>query len=317
MNTNRKIVIAGGSGFIGCHLAAALARRGNDVVVLTRHPEAWAGQGRAVKWNGRSIGHWLGEIDGAYAVINLAGKNVNCRYTRANLNEIDQSRVNAVRVMGEAIRWCKSPPRVLVQASTTAIYGDTGDRECDETTPPGDGIPPATAKMWESAFDASSTPHTRRVLLRMPFVLGPDGGALRTLSALTRCFMGGAVGTGKQFISWVHIDDLVRMVLRAIDDDRMSGLYVASTPNAVRNEEFMRELRGALHRPWSPRVPATLVRLGCFLLRTEPVLALTGRRTMPRRLMEEGFAFKHPTLAEALNSIFGGENGPKAVPSIA
>jgi uncharacterized protein len=240
---------------------------------------------------------------------------VNCRYTRAALKEIDQSRVNAVRVMGKAISWCKRPPRVLVQASTTAIYGDAIERECDESTPPGEGIPPATAKMWEAAFDAAASPRTRRVLLRMSFVLGPDGGELRTLSSLTRCFVGGPAGSGRQFISWVHLDDLVRIFIRAIDDERMCGLYVVATPNPVRNVSLMRELRRVLHRPWSPRVPAPLVRFGCFLMRTEPVLALTGRRAIPRRLIEERFVFRYPTLREALDSIFGGENARKIVPS--
>ena len=315
MNTNRRIVIAGGSGFIGRHLATALTERGDDVVILTRDPGAWHGPGRAVKWNGVSLGGWLGEIDGAHAVINLAGKNVNCRYTRTALKEIDESRVNAVRVMGNAISWCKRPPRVLVQASTTAIYGDAGERECDERTAPGDGIPPATAKMWEAAFDAAATPQTRRLLLRISFVLGPDGGALRMLATMTRCFMGGSAGSGRQFISWVHLDDLLRIFIRAIDDERMSGLYVVATPNPVRNVDFMRGLRRVLHRPWSPPVPAPLVRLGCFLMRTEPVLALTGRRVIPRRLIEERFVFRYPTLPEALDSIFGGENAHKTVPS--
>jgi uncharacterized protein (TIGR01777 family) len=313
----RRIVIAGGTGFIGERLARALRDDGADVIVLTRVPERYNGPARAVRWDGITIGDWITEIDGADAVINLAGKNVNCRYTRKGLKEVDESRVNAVKAMGEAIARAKRPPRVLVQASTTAIYGDAGERECDETTPPGEGIPPATAKMWEAAFHAAPTPHTRRVLLRISFALGSDGGALRTLSTFTRFFLRGAAGTGRQYISWIHIDDLVRLFMRAIDDEQMSGLYVAATPHAVPNQDFMRELRRVLHRPWSPRVPAALVRLGCFILRTEPVLALTGRRAVPRRLLEMGFRFDHPTLPEALDSIFGGEIPAKTVPSTA
>jgi uncharacterized protein (TIGR01777 family) len=171
--------------------------------------------------------------------------------------------------------------------------------------------------MWEAAFHASPTPHTRRVHLRISFALGRDGGALRMLATLTRALLGGAVGTGRQYISWIHLDDLVRLVIRAIDDEQMSGLYIAATPNAVRNADFMRELRRVLHRPWSRRVPAILVRIGCVILRTEPVLALTGRRAMPRRLMEMGFDFLHPTLPEALDAIFAGENPREALPSTA
>jgi len=313
-----KVVIAGGSGFIGRHLAKALVARGDEVVILSRDaPQDDGCSARVVEWDGKNLGPWAREIDGADAVVNLAGKNVNCRYTPRALKEVDESRVNAVSVMGQAIRNAKRPPRVLVQASTTAIYGDAGERECDELTPPREGIPPATAKMWEAAFAASATPQTRRVTLRISFALGADGGALRMLSNLARCFMGGAVGSGRQFISWIHIDDLVRLILRAIDDDAMTGLYVAATPNAVRNAEFMRQLRRMLHRPWSPRVPAMMVRFGCFVLRTEPVLALTGRKAVPRRLLESGFTFDHPDLPEALDSIFGSEMQPKTVPSMA
>ena len=301
MNTTRRIILAGGSGFIGRHLAGALIARGDEPVILTRRPKSWTGPGRAVYWDGVTIGPWTSEIDGADAVVNLAGKNVNCRYTRKALKEIDESRVNAVRVMGQAIALANRPPRVLVQTSTTAIYGDAGERVCDETTPPGEDIPPTTAKKWEAAFAESSTPHTRRVLLRISFALAGDGGALRTLAKLTRWFMGGTVGSGRQYISWIHIDDLVRLFIRAIDDEQMAGLYIAAAPNAVPNAEFMRELRRALHRPWSPRVPSMFVRLGCFVMRTEPVLALTGRRAIPQRLLDMGFNFIHPELRESLD----------------
>src|SRR5262245_23752018 len=139
-----RIIIAGGSGFIGRHIANALCARGDEVVILTRDPSRWGGPGRAVQWDGKAPGGWTMEIDGADAVINLAGKNVNCRYTRKNLAEVDQSRVNAAKAMNEAIRRATHPPRVLVQASTTAIYGDAGEKICDESTLPGEGIPPAT-----------------------------------------------------------------------------------------------------------------------------------------------------------------------------
>jgi uncharacterized protein (TIGR01777 family) len=298
-----RIVIAGGSGFIGRALATALEANGNDVVILTRDERSHRGPGRAVRWDGNTIGAWAAEVDGADAVVNLAGKNVNCRYNRRNLEEIDQSRVRAVKVMAQAINRAARPPRVLVQASTTAIYGDANDRWCDESTPPGEGIPPRTATMWESAFHDSPTPsETRRVLLRMSFVLGKNGGALRMLARLTRCFLGGTVGSGRQFISWIHIDDLVRLIVRAISDESMNGLYNVASPNPVRNAEFMRELRRALGRPWSPRAPAWLVRPGCFILRTEPVLALTGRRVAPRRLEEMGFAFEYTDVAVALRA---------------
>jgi uncharacterized protein len=204
---------------------------------------------------------------------------------------------------------CASPPKVLVQASTTAIYGDRHDEWVDETSPPGVGIPVDTATQWESAFHATADqmPRTRRVHLRISFVLGRSGGVLRMLSGLTRCFLGGAVGSGRQYISWIHIADLNRIFLRAIEDETMSGLYAATSPHPVMNQEFMRHLRRAHSRPWSPPTPAWAVRLGCFLMRTEPVLALTGRRVRPQRLLDEGFSFEFTDLPCALGDVIQGK----------
>ncbi|HEX3357380.1 MAG TPA: TIGR01777 family oxidoreductase [Tepidisphaeraceae bacterium] len=295
-----RIILAGGSGFIGRAIAEVAVARGTEVVVLTRSPARWRGAGRAEEWDGRTVGEWAGLVDGAEAVVNLAGKNVNCRYTQKNLREIDESRVEAVRVMGEAVARAKVKPRVLIQASTTAIYGDRGDVWCDETTEAGEGIPPLTAMKWERAFEEAATPGTRRVLMRMGFVLGRGGGVLGMLSKMVRCFLGGAAGSGRQYISWIHIDDLVGIVMRAIEDEGMEGTYNIATPNPVTNAELMRELRRALRRPWSPAVPGWLVRVGCFVLRTEAVLALTGRRARVDRLVGTGFEFRYLELRSAL-----------------
>ncbi|HEY8669060.1 MAG TPA: TIGR01777 family oxidoreductase [Tepidisphaeraceae bacterium] len=317
----QRIVIAGGSGFIGRSLAGHLLSRGYDVTVLGRSASTRIDGIRHVRWDGRTLGPWVDEINGAHAVVNLAGKNVNCRYTQRNLREIDQSRVNAVTVMAEAINSVAGRPSVLVQASTTAIYGDAGDRPCDESTPPGSdpqsAIPIATATQWERAFNQHPTPGVRRVLIRISFVLGKGGGALGTLEKLTRWFAGGAVGSGHQIISWIHHEDLDRIITQAIEDPTMEGIYIAAVPAAVTNADFMRELRRALSRPWSPPVPALMVRLGCFVMRTEPVLALTGRRAVPKRLLGHGFLFRHSDLREALEELYGkklpaAQNSPPA-----
>ena len=144
------------------------------------------------------------------------------------------------------------------------------------------------------------------MVLRISFVLGRDEGALATMARVARWGAGGAVGSGRQYVSWIHVADMIRVVLRAVEDPAMSGLYVATSPEPVRNEEFMRQLRGVLGRPWAPRTPVWLVRFGCWLMRTEPVLALTGRRGDPRRLEEAGFTFRFPTLREALADLYGG-----------
>jgi len=303
---NRRIVIAGGSGFIGCALAEQLMNQGYAVSVLTRQPEAYRGPAgvTAVTWDGKTLGPWAQEIDGAYAVVNLAGKNVNCRYTPTNRRIINRSRVDSVLVMDQAINRCTRPPGVLVQAGSLAICGDAGERICDETAPPGDGFPVETCMLWEWAFNQGRTPNTRRVFLRISFVLGRGGGALMTLAKLTRLFLGGAVGTGRQYISWLHIKDMVRIFTRAIESPDMHGLYNATGPHSVTNAQFMRRLRRALHRPWAPPTPAPLVHLGAWLMRTDPVLALAGRRGVPRRLIESGFEFEFLHLDDALEDIF-------------
>jgi len=300
----RRIILAGGSGFLGRQLAKALADRGDDVVILTRRPGADYSPARGVHWDGRTLGPWVLELEGAHAVINLAGKNVSCRYTPEALREINASRVDSVHVIGDAIRRCANPPAVWVQTGSLAIYGDAGDRVCDDDAPAGQGIPVETCLRWEQAFADSPTPATRRVWLRISFVLGMSGGALRFLEMLTRWFLGGRVGSGRQYISWIHQDDMLRLFLRAVDDPTMTGCYNATGQNPVTNEEFMRELRRVMRRPWSPPTPAWALPIGCFFMRTEPVLALTGRRGVPGRLLAEGFTFRHPILPEALNDIF-------------
>ena len=309
LSTNRlmkpkRIVIAGGTGFLGKLLIQALAARGDEVVVLTRRTDVDVAPARVVYWDGRTIGPWAAELDGADAVVNMAGKNVSCRYTPEALREINASRVDSVNVIGDAIRQCKAPPSVWAQTGSLAIYGDPGDAICDETAPAGEGIPVDTCLRWERAFAESPTPHTRRVGLRISFVLGRSGGALRLLELLTRWFLGGAVGSGKQYISWIHEVDMVRLFLRAIDEPNMQGVYNATGPEPVTNAEFMRQMRHALHRPWSPPTPAWAVPIGCWFMRTEPVLALTGRRGTPKRLMEEGFDFQFPRLQKALGHLY-------------
>jgi uncharacterized protein (TIGR01777 family) len=244
------------------------------------------------------------ELEGAEAVVNLAGKSVNCRYTAENRAEIRASRVESVKAIGEAIARCANPPKVLIQSATLAIYGDAGERTCDQSTPPGHGFSPETAVLWEKAFNQTPTPGTRRVLLRIGFVLGRGGGALQTLARLTRWFLGGRAGDGRQWISWLHVYDLCRLVRLAMEREDIEGLYNVCTPNPVRNAEFMSELRRALHRPLSPPVPAWAVRVGSWMMRTEAELALTGRRCVPKRLQEAGFNFKFPVLRDALADLY-------------
>ena len=295
-----RIVLAGGSGFLGRALAEECLRAGYEVVVLTRKIGKASSRVRQVRWDGRALGAWARELEGAEAVVNLAGRGVDCRHTPKNRREIVESRLRSVEAVGRAIRACAEPPKVFVQAGSLAIYGDAGRRVCDENAPAGSGFPVEVCLRWERAFDSLELPATRKVLLRVGFVLGRDGGALPRLARLARLYLGGTIGAGRQYISWLHARDFCRIVLWSVEREEAEGVFNTTGPAPVTNAEFMCELRCALKRPWSPRLPAWLVRLGAFLLGTEAELALTGRRCIPDRLVERNFKFVYTNLEGAL-----------------
>ena len=301
---NRKrVVLAGGGGFLGQSLAEALLERNYDVVVLSRSPRERDDDAMEVEWTGVHLGEWIQHLDRADAVVNLAGRNINCPHNARNILDIVGSRVNSVRAIAGASGHVLHPPRVWVQASAVGFYGDRGDQYCTEETPNGRDKLAEICREWENAFDSADVPKTRRVLLRIGVVLGRNGGALRVLARLTRCFLGGTVGSGNQFISWIHQADLNRMFLETIERKELSGSFNATSPNPVANREFMRVLRRALHRPWSPPAPAWGVRLGSWLMRTEPSLALSGCRCPPKRFLDAGFRFQFPELLPALKDV--------------
>jgi uncharacterized protein len=302
-----RIVLAGGSGFIGQSLSESLLSKNDEIIVLTRAPSHQTGAMRHVYWDGRKVGDWAGVLDGAKAIVNLAGKNVNCRPTLQNRREIIDSRVNSVRVLGEAIRRCTKPPEVFAQASGIAIYGDAGDRWCDESAPKGTGFLADVSRQWEAAFDQVREPKTRKVLFRIGPVLGPNGGLLEPLARLTKFFLGGHLGSGRQYLSWIHVVDLTRMFLFAIDRNDITGIVNAVAPNPVTNAKFMRELRRVLHRPWSPPVPAFAANIGAWIVGTDAMLALTGQRCTPKHFLERSFQFEFPTICDALASICSGQ----------
>ena len=299
----RRIVIAGGSGFIGRALAEKFSARGFEVVVLTRSPRERVDGVREAAWDGEHAGEWMQWLDGADAVINLAGKNINCPHSPENLRGIVTSRVNSVNAIAVAMGSVAKPPRVWVQASATGFYGDTGGVVCDESAPAGHDPLAGVCQQWEAACAAAKAPHTRKVTLRIGFVLGRDGGALPVLSKLTKWFLGGAVGGGRQYISWIHLADLAKMFVAAVENESLSGTFNAVAPNAVTNAEFMRELRRSLHRPWSPPAPVFAVRIGSRLMGSEASLALISQRCAPKKFLAAGFQFQFAELAPALDDL--------------
>lgn len=300
----KRIILAGGSGFVGQALAPVLVAKGYDVVVLGRGAAHQKDGVDYLQWDGRTLGVWASALEGADAIVNLTGKNINCRHTPENRREIIRSRVDSVRVLGEAIAKCTTPPKVFAQASGVGYYGDTSDQVVDEDAPPGSDFPAEVCRQWEGAFEKLDLRATRKVVLRLGIVLGREGGALPLLEKLTRWFLGGAVGNGRQFLSWIHLADLIEMFTSAIHRSELAGVFNATAPGAVTNSEFMRELRRALHRPWSPPVPAPFARAGAWLMGSEGELALLSSRCVPRRFREHGFQFQFPNLRDALGSLF-------------
>ena len=300
----KRAVLAGGSGFLGRALARELIARDYEVVVLSRAPGKQTGRTMEIFWDGKNSGEWIQCLDGAEAVVNFSGRSIQCRYTPENLRELKASRVDSVLALAAAMVRVTRPPRVWVQAGAVGFYGDPKDRLCYETSPAGCDTLAGICQPWETSFNSAPAPKSRRVLMRIGFVLGRDGGALPVLAGLTKWFLGGTVGNGQQFISWIHVGDLSRMFIEAIERDELSGTFNAVGPNPVTNREFMRELRRALHRPWSPPAPEWAVKLGSRMMGTEPSLALTGCRVAPKRFLYVGFKYQFSDLPGALKELY-------------
>ena len=304
MTRSGRVVIAGGTGFLGQSLARHLTASGHDVVVLSRRTPARAPAWTHAAWDARTSGDWVRHLDGAAALVNLAGRTVDCVKTPDHCDEILRSRVESTIVLGHALRKVGNLPRVWVQMATAHIYGDPPDVVCDEDSPFGYGLAPFVGQAWEDALQREAPAQIRKVVLRTSFVLGKGGGALPKLAALARFGLGGTVGSGRQGISWIHEHDMNRLFVRAIEDEQMSGAYIATAPNPISNAEFMRELRRALRMPVGLPAMSWMVRVAAPLLRTDPELALFGRYCVSRRLREEGFAFQFPDVRSALQDLY-------------
>jgi uncharacterized protein (TIGR01777 family) len=307
-----RIVIAGGSGFLGLDLARFLGQFRCDVVLLSRHPPAQDSRWRHAIWDARSLGEWASLLDGAAALVNLAGRTVDCIKTPDHCDEILRSRVEATEVLGRAVRAVKSPPPVWIQMATAHRYGDPPTMVCDEDSAFGYGLAPFVGQAWEEACTRAVLPEMRHVILRTSFVLGRSGGALPRLAKLVRFGLGGKVSHGRQGISWIHEQDMNRLFGRAISDASMTGAYIATAPNPVSNAEFMRTLRQVMGVPVGLPAPSWAVRLGApLLMRTDPELAIYGRYCVSRRLREDGFAFLYPDVASALRNLYAREPNVK------
>ncbi|MEO8362351.1 MAG: NAD-dependent epimerase/dehydratase family protein [Vicinamibacteria bacterium] len=300
-----RVVIAGGSGFLGQSLARRLVAHGCDVVILSRSLPA-RGVGRHAPWDARTLGDWAHHLDGASALVNLTGRTVDCIKTPDHCDEILRSRVESTAVLGAAVRSIKNPPSVWVQMSTAHIYGDPPEEVCDEDSAFGYGLAPIVGQAWEEAFERAVLPSMRGVVLRTSFVLGRDEGALKRLTALARWGLGGTVGHGRQGMSWIHEADMNRLFIRAMTNDSMSGAYLATAPKPISNADFMRALRRSMNVPIGLPAAEWMVRIGApLIMRTDPELGLYGRYCVSRRLKEEGFEFSFSEVTAALGDLHG------------
>lgn len=307
-----RIVIPGGKGQIGQILKRHWDQQGHDVHLLTRSPDAKASNEHY--WDGATLGAWTALIDGADIVLNLAGKSVNCRYTEDNLKEMMNSRVNSTRVVGQAILQAERPPKVWLQMSTATIYSHRYDAPNDEGHGQIGGNEPDApaywkrsieiAQRWEETLLETETPHTRKVALRSAMVMSPDkGGVFDVLSKLTRTGLGGPIGGGRQYVSWIHDLDFSRALDWIIQNEQLSRAINLCAPNPLPQREFMRELRST----WGVRLglPATklMAEIGAWFMRTDTELVLKSRRVVPCRLLDSGFKFEYPDWSDAATEL--------------
>jgi len=317
-----KIVLAGGTGHLGTLLSRDLRARGHQIVVLSR---GRSGDPDIIFWDGRSAGPWEREIDGADAVINLAGRSVNCRYTRVNLREMMDSRVDSTQAIGRAIEKAQCAPRVWLQMSTATIYSHRFDAPNNEAIGRIGGSEtnaPARwrssieiARAWERALDGANTPATRKVTLRAAVVMSPEPDApFSILLRLTRLGLGGPIAGGNQFVSWIHDRDFVRAVSFLLERDDLAGPINLAAPGPVPQRAFMAALRAASGVMIG--LPATrwMAAVGAFALQTETELILKSRRVIPGRLLDSGFHFDYSDWRTAADDLVARQRQRQGAP---
>lgn len=300
---NPVIVIFGANGFLGRYLTRYHARNGKEVVAIGRSREGWSGDGMFLEWDGKTHGPWALALEGAEAVINLAGRSVNCRYTVENRREIMDSRVAATRVIGEAINACKTPPKTWLNASTATWYRHAEDKpQNDWLGEPGEGFSCEVAQAWEDAFFNAIVPReTRKLALRIGMVLANEEATVYdVLRKLTARGLGGVMGNGEQRISWIHMEDFLRAVDFAINDPFLDGTINVTAPECPTNREWMRTFREAVGMPFGLPAKRWMLKIGARLMGTEIELVLKSRWAESLRLRDAGFRWRWARAVDAV-----------------
>jgi uncharacterized protein (TIGR01777 family) len=291
-----KVVIAGGSGFIGEAVVRHLVSQGHDVAVLTRNPRGVA-MGRALRWDAKTQGPWSSDVAAADVVINLAGENIGERWTNRRKVRLVESRIGATRALVAAMATSPERRRTFISASAVGFYGPRGDEILDEGAHRGEGFLADLAARWEEEARAAQ-PIARLAILRFGVVLGSGGGALAKMLLPFKLGAGGRIGSGRQWLSWVALDDVVHAIAWVITEEKVSGIFNITAPNPVTNRDFTRALGRALHRPAIVPIPALAMKV-LFGQMAEETL-LQGQRVIPSRAVAEGFRFVHETVGSAI-----------------
>lgn len=303
MSTKEKIVIAGGSGFIGKALAAYFKTQYN-VVILSRHNYVDEAGIKYVYWDGKTLGYWKSELEGITALINMTGRSVDCRYNQTNKDEIYNSRLNSTYILGKAIEACSVKPKVWLNSSSATIYRHAEDRPMTEDTGDvGKGFSVDVCKKWEQMFNSFSYLGIRQVALRTAIVLGKNKGVMVPFTNLVKFGLGGQAANGKQMFSWIHIDDVCRAIDFLIHENSCKGAYNIAAPNPITNKVFMDCLRKQMHVPFGLAQPKWLLEIGARLIKTETELLLKSRWVVPERLQQTGFTFSFSTIENALQDL--------------
>lgn len=293
----KNIVIAGGTGFLGKILETYFTKKGYAVKLLTRNPTA----PNHVYWNAKDLGKWTNSLENIHVLINLAGKSVDCRYTKENKKLIYDSRIDTTHLLGLAINLCENAPKTWMNSSTATIYRNSYKKEMSEDHGEiGGNFSMNIAKSWEKAFNTITTPKTRKIILRTSIVFGKNGGAFIPLKKLTKFGLGGTQGPGDQKVSWIHELDFARSIAFLIDNEELSGVFNLCVPKPTNNRVLMRTLRNVLNVPFGINHPKPLLELGAKILGTETELVLKSRNVIPKRLLNHGFQFRYTTIANAL-----------------
>lgn len=312
---NKKIIIAGGTGFIGKGLINYFGNE-NTIVILTRNPQIEHkdvvnnaskpsnSPVTYVHWDAKSLGAWTRHLEHADLLINLTGKSVNCRYTPENKQAIFDSRIHATEILATAIQSLRHPPKVWINAGSATIYRHAEDHPMDEFNGEiADDFSVQVCKKWEAAFNNANVPGVRKALLRIAITLGPQGGVMFPFLNLVKLGLGGHQGPGSQHFSWVHLTDLARMMEWICETPTLSGTFNCSAPHPTTNREFMRTMRKVTRHIIGLPTPAWLLKIGACLIGTEPELLLKSRWVLPTRAMQAGFTFQYPYLEPAIENI--------------